>query len=118
MVRRIHHDYEVLLSSYTQTLTTEQETINIPSFSTAQVVGLTVAVTFILTMIVGLGSGMVLMYCFLSVKRTRKFTVSVDHPSTSAIQPTEQAVPVYEEVSPKEKIELKSNQAYGPVGQF
>ncbi len=25
--------------------------------------------------------------------------------------------PVYEEVSPKEEIELNTNQAYGPVGQ-
>ena len=98
-----------------------EETTNLPSFSTIQTVGLTVAVTFILTLIIGLGSGMALMYCILSVKRTRKFTVSIDessHPSTQAKQPTVPAGPVYEEVSPKEEIELKSNQAYGPVGQY
>ena len=37
---------------------------------------------------------------------------------TSQQQQTPPAGPVYEEVSlPKEKIELKTNQAYGPVGQ-
>ena len=63
------------------------------------------AVTFILTLIIGLGSGMALMYCISLVKRTRKFTVSVDessHPLIQAIQPTVPAGPVYEEVSPKE----------------
>ena len=30
--------------------------------------------------------------------------------------PTAPAGPVYEEVSPKEEIELNTNQAYGPVG--
>ncbi len=33
------------------------------------------------------------------------------------VRPTAQpAGPVYEEVSPKEEIELNTNQAYGPVG--
>ncbi len=32
------------------------------------------------------------------------------------VEPTAPAGPVYEEVSPKEEIELNNNQAYGPVG--
>ena len=32
------------------------------------------------------------------------------------VGPTIPAGPVYEEVSPKEEIELNTNQAYGPVG--
>ena len=32
------------------------------------------------------------------------------------VGPTASVGPVYEEVSPKEKIELNTNQAYGPVG--
>ncbi len=32
------------------------------------------------------------------------------------VGPTVPAGPVYEEVSPKEEIELNTNQAYGPVG--
>ena len=32
------------------------------------------------------------------------------------LRPTVPAGPVYEEVSPKEEIELNTNQAYGPVG--
>ncbi len=32
------------------------------------------------------------------------------------VGPTAPAGPVYEEVSPKEEIELNTNQAYGPVG--
>ena len=86
-MRRVVNDSTIVLLSslYTNTYhtDTEQETI----FSTAKAAGLTVAVTFILTMIIGLGSGMALMYCISSVKRTRKFTVSIDessHPSTQA----------------------------------
>ena len=38
--------------------------------------------------------------------------------TTPSQQQTPPAGPVYEEVSlPKEEIELKTNQAYGPVGQ-
>ena len=38
--------------------------------------------------------------------------------TTTLQQQTATAGPVYEEVSqPKEEIELKTNQAYGPVGQ-
>ncbi len=32
------------------------------------------------------------------------------------VGPTAPAGPVYEEVSPKDEIELNTNQAYGPVG--
>ena len=32
------------------------------------------------------------------------------------IRPTTPVGPVYEEVSPKEEIELNTNQAYGPLG--
>ncbi len=34
----------------------------------------------------------------------------------SVVEPTTPAGPVYEEVSPKEEIELNTNQAYGPLG--
>ncbi len=49
------------------------------------------------------------MYSFMRKKAvyyTRKTALSV-------VEPTK---PVYEEVSPKEEIELNTNQAYGPLG--
>ena len=86
-----------------------------------QATGLSTAVTFILTMVIGLVLGMALMHCIMSAKRTSKHAVTVDessHTSTHiSVQPTAPAGPVYEDVSPapKEEIELKSNQAYGPI---
>ena len=52
------------------------------------------------------------MYSFMRKKAvyfTRKTTLS-------AVEPTKPVGPVYEEVSPKEEIELNTNQAYGPLG--
>ena len=91
--------------------------------SVGQATGLSAVVTFILTMVIGLVLGMALMYCITSAKGTSKYTVSVDessHPSILAdAQPTAPAGPIYEDVSPasKEEIELKCNEAYGPIGQ-
>ena len=52
------------------------------------------------------------MYLFMHKK-------AVHSPSAEGqvnVGPTVPAGPVYEEVSPKEEIELNTNQAYGPVG--
>ena len=63
------------------------------------------------------------MYCIMSAKRTSKYAVTAAKSSHTSrhvnVQPTAPAGPVYEDVSPvpKEQIELKSNQAYGPIRQ-
>ena len=52
------------------------------------------------------------MHTFMRKKAvyfTRSTTLSV-------VQPPAPAGPVYEEVPPREKIELNINQAYGPLG--
>ncbi len=52
------------------------------------------------------------MYLFTRKKAvyyTRKTALSV-------VEPTKPVGPIYEEVSPKEEIELNTNQAYGPLG--
>ena len=87
--------------------------------SVGQATGLSTVVTFILTMVIGLVLGMALMYCIMSAKRTNKYAVTGDESSHMATLPTASVGPVYEDVcpAPKEDIELKSNQAYGPIGQ-
>ena len=52
------------------------------------------------------------MYSFMR-KKAVYFTRTT---ALSVVQPPAPAGPVYEEVSPKEKIELNINQAYGPLG--
>ena len=52
------------------------------------------------------------MYLFMRKKAvyfTRKTALSV-------VEPTKPVGPVYEEVLPKEDIELNTNRAYGPLG--
>ena len=71
-----------------------------------------VTITFIVSTILGFFAGLLVMYSFTRKKAayfTRKTTLSV-------VEPTKPAGPVYEEVSPKEEIELNTNQAYGPLG--
>ena len=63
--------------------------------------------------ILGFLAGLLVMYLI-----TRKKAVYSTAEGQTSVQPTAPAGPVYEDVSPapKEEIELKSNQAYGPVG--
>ena len=61
------------------------------------------------------------MYCVMRRqihKGNNERTSPLQQPTTAPQQQTATAGPVYEEVSlPKEEIELKTNQAYGRVGQ-
>ena len=52
------------------------------------------------------------MYLFMH----KKNVYSSSAKEQANVGPTASAGPVYEEVSPKEEIELNTNQAYGPVG--
>ena len=49
-----------------------------------------------------------------SHKKAAVYSPSAD--GQANVRPTVPAGPVYEEMSPKEEIELNTNQAYGPVG--
>ncbi len=56
--------------------------------------------------------GLLIMYLFMH----KKNVYSPSAKERANVGPTTPAGPVYEEVSPKEEIELNTNQAYGPVG--
>ena len=55
--------------------------------------------------------GLLIMYLFIH----KKNVYSPSAKERANVRPTTPAGPVYEEVSPKEEIELNTNQAYGPV---
>ncbi|XP_064402793.1 complement receptor type 1-like isoform X2 [Halichondria panicea] len=76
--------------------------------------GITVAIGVTTTFVVStlFLAGLLVMYSFTRKKAvyyTRKTALSV-------VEPTKPVEPVYEEVLPKEEIELHTNQAYGPLG--
>ncbi|XP_064403372.1 uncharacterized protein LOC135349149 [Halichondria panicea] len=75
-------------------------------------VSISVVVTAIVFMIIGLFVGLLIMYLFMH----KKNVYSPSPKERANVGPTVPAGPVYEEVSPKEEIELNTNQAYGPVG--
>ena len=85
------------------------------SLSTGQAVGITVVVTFTVTLLIGLAVGVGVTYLIMRDKTHKTVDVPTEAPPQQQ-QPTHG--PLYEEVAPaKEEIELKTNEAYGPVGQ-
>ena len=91
---------------------TEQE----DSLSTGQAVGISVVITFIVTLLIVLVVQVGVTYLIKHVKTAHK---TVDVPTEAPPQRQQPTPgPLYEEVAPaKEDIELKRNEAYGPVGQ-
>ncbi len=79
------------------------------TLSTGVAVAIGVTITFIVSTILGFLAGLLVMYSLMRRK-------AVYSTKTTVVGPTPPAGPVYEEVSPKEEIELNTNQAYGPVG--
>ncbi|XP_064403554.1 uncharacterized protein LOC135349024 isoform X2 [Halichondria panicea] len=75
-------------------------------------VSISVVVTAIVFTIIGLFVGLLIIYLFIH----KKNVYSPSAKEQANVGPTAPAGPVYEEVSPKEEIELNTNQAYGPVG--
>ena len=72
-------------------------------------------VTFIGTLLTGLVVEMCVTYLIMCDKTHKTVDVPTEAPPQQQ-QPT--TGPLYEEVAPaKEEIELKTNEAYGPVGQ-
>ena len=85
------------------------------SLSTGQAAGVTVVVTFIVSVLIGLAVGVGVTYLIMRDKTHKTVDVPTEAPPQQQ-QPT--PGPLYEEVAPaKEEIELKTNEAYGPVGQ-
>ncbi len=82
------------------------------TLSTGVAVAIGVAITFIVSTILGFLAGLLVMYSLMR----RKAVYSTKTTTLSVVGPPPPAGPVYEEVSPKEEIELNTNQAYGPVG--
>ena len=87
----------------------------IVTLSTGQAVGISVVVSFIVSVLIGLAVGVGVTYLIMRDKTHKIVDVLTEAPPQQQ-QPT--PGPLYEEVAPaKEKIELKTNEAYGPVGQ-
>ena len=83
------------------------------TLSTGVTLAIGVIITFVASTLLGFLAGLLVMYSFTRKKAvyyTRKTALSV-------VEPTKPVGPVYEEVSPKEEIELNTNQAYGPLGR-
>ena len=95
------------------------------SLSIGGAVGVSVVVSSIVSIIIGLVVGVMFTYCVMSRQINKgneiqliSLPTSQQQQTTPSQQQTPPTGPVYEEVSqPKEEIELKTNQAYGPVGQ-
>ena len=85
------------------------------SLSTGQAVGITVVVMFAVSVLIGLAVGVGVTYLIMRNKTHKTVDVPTEAPPQQQ-QPT--PGPLYEEVAPgKEDIELKTNEAYGPVGE-
>ncbi len=81
------------------------------TLSTGAAIATSVIITFIVTLVIGFLAGFLVMHL-----RSRKKAVhSLAAEGQANVRPAVPAGPVYEEVSPKEEIELNNNQAYGPL---
>ncbi len=69
-------------------------------------------VTAVAFIVIGFLTGLLVMH----LCSCKKAVYSPAAEGQANVGPTVPAGPVYEEVSPKEEIELNTNQAYGPVG--
>ncbi len=81
------------------------------SLSINQVAVLCTTVTFTVATVSGCVCGALLMYWLM--RKKAKYSPATEGQANVGL--TAPAGPVYEEVSPKEEIELNTNQAYGPV---
>ncbi len=82
------------------------------SLTINEVAVMSTIVTFIVAMASGCACGALLTYWVMRKKAV--FSPAADGQAIN-IGPTVPAGPIYEEVSPKEEIELNINQAYGSV---
>ena len=100
------YNYEMITVRFTASTDSVKEI----SLTINQVAVICTTVTFIVAMVSGCAGGALLTYWVM-----RKKTVfSPAAEGQINVGPTVPADPIYEEVSPKEKIEMNTNQAYGP----
>ena len=85
-----------------------------PLFSTSATVAISVVITFIVTLIIGFITGLLVMHLFFR-KKAVYFLANEGQANAASTAPVG---PVYEVVSPKEDIELNTNQAYEPLKSF
>ncbi len=83
--------------------------------STAATVAISVVVSSFLSIVIGFLAGLLVMYSLMR-KKAVSSTEITETATLPVVGPPPPGGPVYEEVSPKEEIELNTNQAYGPVG--
>ncbi len=95
--------------------------ITAPLF-TGATIAISVVISSFISIVIGFLAGLLVMH-LCSRKKAVYFpaaegqaNVGPTNVGPTNVGPTVPAGPVYEEVSPKEEIELNSNQAYGPVG--
>ena len=69
-------------------------------------------ITLLMATLLGFLSGLLVMH--LCSRKKAVFSLTAE--GQANVGPIASAGPVYEEVLPKEEIELNTNQAYGPVG--
>ncbi|XP_064401761.1 complement receptor type 1-like [Halichondria panicea] len=83
-----------------------------PILFTGEILSISVVVTAVAFIVIGFLTGLLVMH-LCSRKKAVYFPAAKGQAN---IRPTTPVGPVYEEVSPKEEIELNTNQAYGPLG--
>ena len=88
---------------------------SVDSLSTGQAVGITVVVSVIASILLGLTIGVGVTYLIMRHKTHKSVDITTEAPPQQQ-QPTPGLL--YEEIAPaKEEIELKTNEAYGPIRQ-
>ncbi len=78
----------------------------------AEITGMSTGITLLMTTLLGFLAGLAVMHLCSCKKAVYSSTTK----GQANVRPIASAGPVYEEVLPKEEIELNTNQAYGPVG--
>ena len=108
LLQLIIHTYKLTCNEHTDMGSTD-------SLSTGQTVGISVVVTFFVSFLFGIAVGVGVAYLFMRHKTHKSVDITREGPPQQQ-QPTPGLL--YEEIAPaKEEIELKTNEAYGPVGQ-
>ena len=107
-------NYIIIIIAHSSLLNTCISYIVSPAvpLSAGAAISISVVITFIVTIVIGFLSGLLVMH----LCSRKKAVYSPATEGQANVGPTAPAGPVYEEVSPKEEIELNNNQAYGPVG--
>ncbi len=83
------------------------------ALSTGATIAISVVISSFISIVIGFLAGLLVMHLCYRSKKAVYFPAAEEQAN---VGPTVPAGPVYEEVSPKEEIELNTNQAYGPVG--